>query len=693
MSTLFSTACLPPPDIKRRLRRLATVAGILALTANVAVAEEPAKATPAHKAMPAEKPMAQPKTPAERAPETPASDKASSAPQTVDPVTEAVQEDALTQIRIAAISFQSPKDLGQALSGVIGAFLMRDRLKDALVDLSVIHDPAWRASALLHFAEYHYQRGELGAAKGLLLRADALTQKIPAESDAAKVLALVSQRLAEHGDYAAARRTAARISGPKRRIARLIDLGELQGTESNRKVSAGGVDSFRLAFEQTQKATLGKEERMALLLEIADHATSLGYKALARQILEFAFRLDEDGPIGDGPPEVARLAAGMVRAGERGRAMEIVRALKNDTRRGYALAAVARAFAATGSIEGAVPLFYLAIQDADSLVSGPHKIKLLAYILKEQTYAGRLADAFSTAGKIKDRVPQENALYAMAEILFDRGKPLEAVKLADYVPDPGMRAEILAKAARFQLARGDKRQAQALLVEAVKPTGAKPNPETLAKALPLVIETQFDMRKGPTRDKVLAGARKLLELIPDAPPKVPVMTRIARAEMHAQEKDAADRSLGMAWRIAWFNKDKEIFPELLSTIAMAQLNIGEILLAFDTAARISENSNADVNELEADYGRRDNPKAKALTAIAVSAARRGEGQLALRVARAILDPSGRASAYREIALALPLQSQQAKLGDGSTSALPNVSPNLSKVISPAVNGAPMPAEH
>ena len=236
---------------------------------------------------------------------------------------------------------------------------------------------------------------------------------------------------------------------------------------------------------------------------------------------------------------------------------------------------------------------------------------------------------------------------------------------------------------------GDAKQAQALLFEAIKPTGAKPKPETLAEALPLIVETQLDMRKGPARKKVLAGVRKLLELIPDAPPKVPVMTRIAKAEMRAQEKDAADRALGAAWRIAWFNKEEQIFPQLLSNIAMAQLNIGEVLLAFDTAARISENSPADVNELEAEYDRHDNPKAKTLAAIAVAAARRGEGQLALRVARTILDPDGRAAAYREIALALPVQDQQAKLGNGSTSARTNAS----QAISPAVKGAPMPANH
>jgi hypothetical protein len=216
-------------------------------------------------------------------------------------------------------------------------------------------------------------------------------------------------------------------------------------------------------------------------------------------------------------------------------------------------------------------------------------------------------------------------------------------------------------------------------------------PETLAEGVPLIFEAQAEMEKGSRRDEVFAGARKLLELIPNEPIKVPAMTRVARAEMKDGQKDAADRSLGMAWRIAWFNKDKPIFPALLTDIAMAQLNIGEILLAFDTAARISDNPTAEMPELEAMHARKENPKAKALTSIAVAAARQGEGQLALRAARAINAPAARASAYREVALAFPIgQQQQAKLRKGAVPLKPGPAPTTT--ISPAVQGAPVPAE-
>ena len=129
MSTRFSTACSPAPEPRRRLRLLAAAAGIAALSAGAAIAADPLESISEQVA-----PDTTPK------------------PPPLDPVTEVVEGDALTQIRISAIAFQNPKNLGQALSGVIGAFLKRGRLKDALVDLSVVKDPVRRAYALLHFA-------------------------------------------------------------------------------------------------------------------------------------------------------------------------------------------------------------------------------------------------------------------------------------------------------------------------------------------------------------------------------------------------------------------------------------------------------------------------------------------------------------------------------------------------------------
>lgn len=607
----------------------------------------------------------------------------------LDPVSKVVQGDALTQIRISAIAFQDQKNLSQALSGVIGAFLKRDRLKDAMVDLSVIKDPVWRSYALLHFAEYHYARGELDTVKSLLQQVDQLTEDLTARQEEATILAVLSQRQAEYGQFNTARRIAARIPSAEQRIAKFRDIAELQAGDFDKKIAAAADVNLRLAFVQAKKAAVDKDRRLRLFLSIADRAIELRYRDLAQEILEYGYSIIARTPYDGNTPIIAEFAAMMVRNGTRGRAMEIVRSMKSDLRHGYTLASVARAFATSGSIEGAVPLFYLALQDTENLEEGRDKVNLLTHILKEQTRSGRLADAFTTAGKIKDKDLQRDALFAMAEILLGLEKPLEALKLIDYLPDMGMRAQILTRAARFYYVGGERKLAADLMLRAVEPTGSNATVETLANGVPLIFEAQVEMGKGKAREKVFDGARKLLDQIPNTPIKVPVMTRIARAEMRDGQEDSADRSLGMAWRIAWLHKESEEFPALLTDISMAQLNIGELLLAFDTAARIADRPLDDFNDFSRRQKKRDDPKMRALTAVAVAAAQQSEAQLALRAARAIKNPAGRASAYREIALAFPISSQQADLGKGRVPLKPGSARR--DLISPAVQGSPVPA--
>ena len=76
----------------------------------------------------------------------------------VDPVTEAVRQDILTQLRIAAIALSDPEDQGEALSGIVGAFLKYGRVKDAQIDFRVISTPLWKAHALVHFARYERKK-------------------------------------------------------------------------------------------------------------------------------------------------------------------------------------------------------------------------------------------------------------------------------------------------------------------------------------------------------------------------------------------------------------------------------------------------------------------------------------------------------------------------------------------------------
>ena len=578
----------------------------------------------------------------------------------LDPVTAAVQRDILTQLRIAAIAFEHPENQGEALSGIIGAFLRRNQEKDALIDFKVIQAPLWKARALIHFAEHSRRQRDLLKAKAILREAAALIDPELAVQDKGRTLKEISRRQAEYEDYASARQTAMRIPSPNDRILQLSGLGALQSGSPNRERAAGATESFALAFQEAKKAPIGRVERVKLLIRIAEAVTLSNRKPMAVKILNYTYTYLNAQKVPEHDTLLSTISADFVDANNTVRAMSIVRSLKRDALRARTLASIARAIALNGSLDGAAPLFFLALQDMDAITDPFVRSDLLKHIIEEQTRAGRLADAFTAIGRIKDKDAQQQVMFAMGKVLIESGKPEEAVKLVNYISDIGMRAQLYAHRARQLTQMGQRDAAGDMLLKALSQTGSKPEAATLMEALPLIHEVQAELGPTRTHKEVLKRVQNLLLTIPDKPEKVPVMTRIARSEAIEGQHDAAERSLGLAWRIAWFNKEKDMFPTLLHDIAAAQLDVGELLLAFDTAARIPDEAPEDPGEFMSDQDVRDNAKNKALTAVAVAAAVRGEGQLALRAARKIAHPTGRASAYNEIALALPTRAQVAK---------------------------------
>lgn len=578
----------------------------------------------------------------------------------VDPVTEAVRQDILTQLRIAAIAFGDPEDQGEALSGIVGAFLKHGRVKDALIDFKVISTPLWKAHALVHFADYERKKNGISKARGILRKASKLITDDIEGRDKGLVLSLISQRQANYLDFAGARQTAKRIPEPFERVEKLLELARLQSGSPVPGIANNARTTFVLAFAEAKEIPAGRAERVRQLLRVADAMASHKQKPLAVEALEYAYSYLHQIRIDDHTMLLASLAAAFVDAGNTVRAMNILRSLKQETEHARTLSSIARAIALNGSVEGAAPLFFLALQDLEAITDPLVRRNLLTHIIKEQTRAGRLADAFTAIGQVKDKKYQQGMMFAMGQVLLEIDKPEEALKLVDYIPNVGMRAQLFAHAARHRAKLGDRAGAADLLGKALTATGVEPKPEMLIEALPLVREVLTEVGNTPNRKEILLQIADYLRIIPDKPLKVPVMTRIAHAEIREEKKEAAERSLGLAWRIAWFSKDQAVFPELLNQIARAQLDIGELLLAFDTAARIPDQFSEDPEVSITRAEIRDLPKYKALTAVAIAAVKRGQGPLALRAARKISHPSGRANAYHQIALSIPHRTQEAK---------------------------------
>ncbi|MDA0656331.1 MAG: hypothetical protein O2912_08000 [Proteobacteria bacterium] len=315
------------------------------------------------------------------------------------------------------------------------------------------------------------------------------------------------------------------------------------------------------------------------------------------------------------------------------------------------IASIARASSQRGDIDAAVSLFTLAFQEAMTLSKPDQKHAALSHLIVEQSRVGRLADAFKNAGVIRDRRAQANALLGMGKVLLAQKKMKEAIKLLDYIPYPGMRTQIFAPVALFYGKKGDKKKASALLAKALEPSKFKASPAELAKVLPMVIDVQSQVGVASMNAALFSRIEAQLDQLPDDTSKIEVLTGIANAEARAKRRDAALRALAGAWRISWLNRRNPKYPEILTNLMRAQIEVGELLQAFDTAARVPDGPTPKKpkGQLEASLNARN----LALQRVAVAAAREGMQRLSLRAARRIRNTGARARVYAAIAQAFP----------------------------------------
>lgn len=264
---------------------------------------------------------------------------------------------------------------------------------------------------------------------------------------------------------------------------------------------------------------------------------------------------------------------------------------------------------------------------------------------------GRLADAFKNAGVIRDRRAQANALLGMGEVLLAQKKMKEAIKLLEYIPYPGMRTQIFAPVALFYGKKGDKTKASELLAKALAQSKFKASSAELAKVLPMVIDVQSQVGEASMNAALFSRIKAQLEQLPDDTSKIEVLTGIANAEARAKRRDAALRALAAAWRISWLNRRNPKYPNILTNLMRAQIEVGELLQAFDTAARVPDGPTPKKpkGQLEASLNQRN----LALQRVAVAAAREGMQRLSLRVARRIRNTGARARVYAAIAQEFP----------------------------------------
>jgi len=573
--------------------------------------------------------------------------------QELDPVSIQAMTNAFIALRFVALTLETPDEQGQALNGLVRASLAGDRLDAALDEALRIEDGIWKARSLKQIATYHAERGETEAALETLLQAADAVDPTQPMRDGGEVLRAIAEQQSRLGAFEAAIETARLLPDGTTRIRALISAarasrGAMYGGATWEETAKGVMEE---AFAQLSAMEAEPGFLVELSAEIGRIQVEAGDGEGAVRSFEFARRIVEERAYMGRNRTLAFLASALVEGGDQPQAMEVVRLIPDEGDRARGLASIARVLGQKYGIDSSVPLFVLAYESATRVVDPEQRNDVLRHVMIEQTRIDRLADAFTTAGAIGDRKVQAEALLAMGEVLIRKGKYDEALVLVDYIPYVSLRAPIFAAVAEQRGLNGQATGASTLLARSLEPTGVEPLPEYLPSALRRVLNAQLAVGQPDSDAVVFARARELAYLIPDELTRIRALMNLAVALARRGDKAEADRSIGGAYRVAFLHKGEDAFSEAMADIVEGQLVSGEILSAFDTAARIPLEADEDAYDRD-NKGNFVDPKLRSLTAVAAEAARKGKTDLALRAARQIDHAPARAAALAEIAVAI-----------------------------------------
>lgn len=576
-------------------------------------------------------------------------------PNELDQVTQQVLQDSFLQLRFAALALEGKDETGQALNGLVRAMLARQEIQDAMDELQRIEDDIWYARSAAAISR-HFYRVEKNKAAALewLRRAFERVRTVENPRDGGEIMRVLARRLAQLGDLENAIKSAKLIPDRAARVGALRSAASAavldeDVTASDRQAAAAVL---REAYAEARDMPDAGQETNRVLTEIG--LAQLRADATEDALATFALTRQRiaEGSSRNRNAAFAELAAAMVEGGDMLSAMEVVRQIPEGAPRSIALGSVARAMASSRSIDAAVPLFTLAVEQAEVVENLEQRYAAFSHLVTEQARVGRLADAFTTAGLIQDRVTQARALVGMGRELIANKRFDEAQLLAEqFIPFIGMRAGLFAAVARHRGEQGDATEASTLLSRALDPTGFDPAPEFLPEAIDAVLAAQIDVGEERADDSIFSRARDLVDSIPGDAEQVRALVQVAIAEARRGLGAQSRKSISAAYRTAFENRNEPGFDEALQDISLAQIAAGDILSSFDTAARIrAPDDPADVRR--APDGSFLTPRFRALTRVAAAAARIGETDLAIRAANRMEYPPARSAGLAAVAVAL-----------------------------------------
>lgn len=572
----------------------------------------------------------------------------------VDEVTRRIQKDPFIRLRFVALSLETPDEQGQALNGIVRAQIARGNIEDALAELRRIEDSLWRARSYGAVGDHYETVGDREKALDFLNQAmETVTSGGEIGIGGADLLRVIAKKQAKLGQLNAAIASAERIPEPLQRVRALQQAASASFEDAGNNPNALGNAKAVLAaaFEQAEKIDDPSNKTSHLFIDIGEAQAAVGDEAGAQKTFSRARELIEQGGRDGRDRAFARLAGSMIFAGQLEEAMEVMRQVEEGPEQVRGVSSVARALADQGNNDAAVPLFTLAMEAAGTIDNPEVRNSALSFMVREQTRVGRLADAFTTAGQIQDRLEQSRALMGMADELLKQNNPDAALVLVDYVPYVSMRSQIFSKVAVMRAKAGDDKEAASLIARAFEPTGFETQTEYIPEAIELVLNAHLEVGDPENDPEVFGEVRKLADLIDNEVIRVAAMSHLAAAEAQRGDHERANRTLSGAWRNAWLNRRDPNFPRVLADIVKGQIAIGDILAAFDTAARIPVPEGDALND-RTPSGNFRAPRFASLTRVAIAAAKSGEIDLAIRAAREMEHPPARAAGLAAVAVAI-----------------------------------------
>ena len=575
-------------------------------------------------------------------------------PNQLDAVTRAVMQDSFLQLRFTALGLEGVDETGQALNGLVRAMLARGEIDDAKDELTRIEDDIWYARSATAIARY-YEREVKDNATALewLVRGTNRIAKLTNPRDEGDIMRILALRRAALGDLDGAIEAVRLIPAPPVRVFALQAAARafVGRGNANAESRAKAATVLREAYSQAIAMESAGQSTNRLLIRIAQAQIRASAKQDALETLNLTRQRIVEGPDEGRYRALEELSAAFVEGGSMRNAMEVVRLSPEGRGRSEALGSVARALSVNQGIDASVPLFRLAVEQADSIENKTERNAAYAHLIIEQTRVGRLADAFETAGKIKDRETQSRALLGMGRVLVQQERFDETLTLTDFIPYTGMRSELFAAVAMDRGRAGKPDEASALLSRALEPTGLEPIPEFLSATINLILEAQIQVGQPFADEAIFSRARDLVDSIPGDAAQVRALVRVAIAEARRGLNAKARKSISAAYRTAFENRDEPGFDEALQDISLAQIATGDILSSFDTAARIPPPEDITTVERAPD-GSFLTPRFRALTRVAAAAARIGETNLAIRAANRMEYSPARSSGLAAVAVAL-----------------------------------------